>query len=107
MIKTISKTDLETCIHRVKNAGDKERPDYKYNKASVLVLFINDEMKKNSSILMIKRKDNLRKHAGQIAFPGGKKENEDLNLEETAIRETKEEINIFIIIVNRPCHGHA
>ena len=44
---------------------------------------------------MIKRKDNLRKHAGQIAFPGGRKENEDLNLEETAIRETKEEINIY------------
>ena len=95
MIKTVSKTDLETCIYRVRNAGDKERPDNKYNKASVLVLFINDEMKKSSSILMIKRKDNLRKHAGQIAFPGGRKENEDLNLEETAIRETEEEINIL------------
>ena len=95
MINIISKTDLETCIHRVRNAGDKERPDYKYNKASVLVLFNNDEMKKSSSILMIKRKDNLRKHAGQIAFPGGRKEKEDLNLEETAIRETKEEINIY------------
>ena len=44
---------------------------------------------------MIKRKDILRKHAGQIAFPGGRKEKEDLNLEETAIRETEEEINIF------------
>ena len=40
MIKTVSKNDLETCIHRVRNAGDKERPDYNYNKASVLVLFI-------------------------------------------------------------------
>ena len=95
MINIISKTDLETCIYRVRNAGDKKRPEDKYNKASVLVLFINDEMKKNSSILMIKRKDNLRKHAGQIAFPGGRKEKEDLNLEETAIRETEEEINIF------------
>ena len=94
MINIISKTDLETCIYRVRNAGDKERPDDKYNKASVLVLFINDEMKKNSSILMIKRKDNLRKHAGQIAFPGGRKEKEDLNLEETAKRETEEEINV-------------
>ena len=106
MIKTVSKTDLKTCIHRVRNAGDKERPDYKYNKASVLVLFINDEMKKSSSILMIKRKDNLRKHAGQIAFPGGRKENEDLSLEETAIRETKEEINIckehYCIVGNFP-----
>ncbi len=106
MINIISKTDLETCIHRVKNAGDKERPDDKYNEASVLVLFINDGMKKNSSILMIKRKDNLRKHAGQIAFPGGRKEKEDFNLEETAIRETEEEINIikdhFSIVGNLP-----
>ena len=95
MIKSVSKSDLETCIYRVRNAGDKERPDNKFNKASVLVLFINDEMKNSSSILMIKRKDNLRKHAGQIDFPGGRKENEDFNLEETAIRETEEEINIF------------
>ena len=106
MIKTVSKTDLETCIYRVRNAGDKERPDNKYNKAGVLVLFINDEMKKSSSILMIKRKDNLRKHAGQIAFPGGRKENEDLSLEETAMRETKEEINIckehYSIVGNFP-----
>ena len=106
MIKTISKTDLEKCIYRVRNAGDKERPDDKYSKASVLVLFINNEIKKNSSILMIKRRDNLRKHAGQIAFPGGRKDKEDLNLEETAKRETEEEINIskehFSIVGNIP-----
>ena len=106
MIKTISKTDLEKCIYRVRNAGDKERSDDKYNEASVLVLFINDKVKINSSILMIKRKDNLRKHAGQIAFPGGRKEKEDFNLEETAKRETEEEINIsrnhFSIIGNFP-----
>ena len=106
MIKTISKSDLETCIYKVRNAGDKDRSDDKYNKASILVLFINDDLKKNSSILMIKRKDNLRKHAGQIAFPGGRKEKDDLNLEETAKRETEEEINIsrnhFNIVGNFP-----
>ncbi len=94
MIKIVSKTDLETCVYKVRNAGDKDRSDDKYNQASVLVLFINNEYKKSSSILMIKRKDNLRKHAGQIAFPGGKKEKEDLTLKETAMRETEEEINI-------------
>ena len=106
MIKILNKTDLETCIYRVRNAGDKERSDDKYNKASVLVLFINDYIKKNSSILMIKRRDNLRKHPGQIAFPGGRKEKEDLNLEETAKRETEEEINLsrehFSIVGNFP-----
>ena len=106
MIKTFTKTDIQTCINKVRNAGDKERSNDKYNKASVLVLFINDHIKKNSSILMIKRKDNLRKHAGQIAFPGGRKEKEDLNLEETAMRETEEEINLsrehFSIVGNFP-----
>ena len=33
-------------------------------------------------------------HSGQIAFPGGKKENFDLNLIETALRETEEEVGI-------------
>ena len=94
MIKIVTKTDLLTCINKVRNAGDKERSNDRYKQASILVLFINDEIKKNSSILMIKRRDNLRKHAGQIAFPGGRKEKEDLNLEETAKRETEEEINV-------------
>ena len=84
MIKIVSKTDLVKCIKKVRNAGDKERSNDRYKQASILVLFINDEIKKNSSILMIKRRDNLRQHAGQIAFPGGKKEKDDLNLEETA-----------------------
>jgi mutator protein MutT len=93
MIKTISKTDLENCIYEVRNAGDKERSDDKYSKASVLVLFINNEIKKNSSILMIKRRDNLRKHAGQIAFPGGKVENGE-TFTEAALREAKEEVGL-------------
>jgi 8-oxo-dGTP pyrophosphatase MutT (NUDIX family) len=33
-------------------------------------------------------------HSSQIAFPGGKHENEDANFEETALRETHEEIGI-------------
>ena len=94
MINFVTKSDLETCVYRVKNAGDKDRSDEKYNQASVLVLFVNNKQKQSSSILMIKRKNNLRKHAGQIAFPGGRKEKEDFDLKETAQRETEEEINI-------------
>ena len=82
------------CIYNVKNAGDKDRSNGFYSEASVMVLFTNNEKKNDSSILIIKRKDNLRKHAGQIAFPGGRRENIDKNLEETAQRETEEEVNI-------------
>ena len=94
MIKTISKNDLVNCITSVKNAGDKNRSIVNYSEASILILFVNNYVENNSLILMTKRKNNLRKHAGQIAFPGGRKEREDKDLKDTVQRETEEEVNI-------------
>ena len=94
MIKTISKNDLVSCITSVKNAGDKDRSIVNYSEASIIILFVNNYVENNSLILMTKRKNNLRKHAGQIAFPGGRKEREDKDLKDTVQRETEEEVNI-------------
>lgn len=106
MIKVISKNDLVNCISSVKNAGDKDRSIVNYSEASILILFINNYIENNSLILMTKRKNNLRKHAGQIAFPGGRKEREDKDLKDTVQRETEEEVNIpkenYDIIGNLP-----
>ena len=38
----------------------------------------------------------MKNHAGQIAFPGGKREQEDDNLIRTALREAREEIGIDV-----------
>ena len=94
MTKMLLKNDLINCISSVKNAGDKDRSIVNYSEASILILFINNYIENDSLILMTKRKNNLRKHAGQIAFPGGRKEKEDKNLKETVQRETEEEVNI-------------
>ena len=94
MEKLISKDKLHNCIANVKNAGDILRPIAGYSEASILVIFINNEIDKESYILITQRKKNLRKHAGQVAFPGGRKEVADKNLLETALRETEEEINL-------------
>jgi 8-oxo-dGTP pyrophosphatase MutT (NUDIX family) len=106
MIKVISKNELVNCISSVKNAGDKDRSIVNYSEASILILFINNYIENNSLILMTKRKNNLRKHAGQIAFPGGRKEREDKDLKDTVQRETEEEVNIpkenYDIIGNLP-----
>lgn len=45
-------------------------------------------------ILFTQRTSHLSDHAGQISFPGGRVEPEDGTREETALRETEEEIGL-------------
>jgi len=61
-------------------------------KSAVLILLfpVNGEV----YVPFIKRVTDGSMHSGQIAFPGGKLENYDNNLTETALREAEEEIGI-------------
>lgn len=45
-------------------------------------------------VLLTKRTEHLRQHKGQISFPGGKSDPEDLSLAQTALRESWEEVGI-------------
>jgi len=45
---------------------------------------------------MMLRPTKSRAHPGQIAFPGGKKEKQDQDLIETAIREMHEEVGVLV-----------
>ena len=62
-------------------------------KAGVLVLFYPSEAKQ-TMLTLILRKTYKGVHSAQIGFPGGKYENEDTSLKETALRETEEEIGV-------------
>lgn len=46
------------------------------------------------TVLLTARTDHLPSHAGQIAFPGGKVEQQDTTPLAAALRETREEINL-------------
>lgn len=59
--------------------------------AAVLVLISRGE---NPSILYTKRANHLRKHPGEVCFPGGMWEVGDADLFATAERETYEEIGL-------------
>ncbi|RZT95328.1 CoA pyrophosphatase [Rivibacter subsaxonicus] len=46
------------------------------------------------SVLLTLRTDHLKDHAGQISFPGGRAEDEDVDVVATALRETEEEVGL-------------
>ena len=62
--------------------------DEPYAAVSILVY-------KEKEVLFIKRSNDMPTHKGHIAFPGGKKEQRDLNIVETAVREASEELLIL------------
>lgn len=45
-------------------------------------------------VVLTKRRADLRRHAGEISFPGGRKDDEDADLSATALREAEEEIGL-------------
>jgi 8-oxo-dGTP pyrophosphatase MutT (NUDIX family) len=56
----------------------------------VPVFFKNDE----AHMLFTKRTHKVEHHKGQISFPGGRRDDTDRDLEQTALRETEEEVGI-------------
>ncbi len=62
-------------------------------KAAVLALFYPDN--NNETIfLLTKRASYNGTHSAQISFPGGKFDNSDTSLQETALRELEEEVDV-------------
>lgn len=47
-----------------------------------------------ATILLTKRTDHLRDHAGQVSFPGGRCEDSDASSLATALREAEEEVGL-------------
>jgi 8-oxo-dGTP pyrophosphatase MutT (NUDIX family) len=70
--------------------------------AAVLVPIVNRDGA--LQVLLTQRTSHLSAHAGQISFPGGRVEAEDSGREDTALRETEEEIGLArtrIMLVGR------
>ena len=61
--------------------------------AAVLVpIFVGDDG--GPHLVFTRRRDDLRRHAGEISFPGGREDEGDADLIATALREAHEEIGL-------------
>lgn len=60
--------------------------------ASVLVPLVRREP--GITVLLTQRTEDMPSHAGQIAFPGGRRQAEDVDATATALRETEEEVGL-------------
>jgi 8-oxo-dGTP pyrophosphatase MutT (NUDIX family) len=77
------------------NLSERERRvivDPAYYHAAVLVPIYKKE--KECHILFTKRTDRVKYHKGEISFPGGMVDKEDIDLEKTALREAFEEVGL-------------
>jgi len=69
---------------------DSEKPSIKLSSVLVLLFPENGHL----YICLTRRPSTMKHHPGQISFPGGKVEKEDISAEITALREAKEEVGI-------------
>ena len=72
--------------------GDVELSAPELRSASVLVPLV--QRPEGLKVLLTRRTEHLRDHAGQISFPGGGAEAHDADAAATALRETEEEIGL-------------
>ena len=87
-----NKLELRTDASINQNSEINKLLDRKLTKSSVLIPIVFDDG--NYSIILTYRSADLKDHASQISFPGGRIDAQDASPVHTAIRETYEEVGI-------------
>lgn len=79
-------------MERVKQLTDTDIASLNPRQAAVMALFY--EKNEETYLVLILRKTYKGVHSNQVGFPGGKVEKNDIDLLDTALRETFEEVGI-------------
>lgn len=66
----------------------------KFNPKPSAVLILLYPKEESTHLVFIERVADGKPHSGQIAFPGGRKEESDADFTQTAVREAKEEVGV-------------
>lgn len=90
----LSETSKQNCISKLQNQSS-PRPTlsaHDSKKSAVLLPLVN--LDGQAGLVFTKRSGRLRSHRGEVSFPGGKHDEGDTSLVETACRETCEELGV-------------
>jgi 8-oxo-dGTP pyrophosphatase MutT (NUDIX family) len=81
---------LRPLLLDLEEAAALEPPGVTESAVLVPLTIVDDEVR----VVFTRRRDDLRRHAGEFSFPGGRRDPGEANLIETALRETEEEVGI-------------
>ncbi len=80
----------ETADCPVPYASDMRRPPEGVATPAAVLIAVTDRV--DPGLILTQRPDTMRRHAGQVAFPGGQVDPEDSDAVDAALREAEEEI---------------
>ena len=86
---------MDTFAKRLKRLSEALKPFSEVQEAEAAVALLLKAAGEDLAVLLVKRVESPRDFwSGQVALPGGRRENRDKNLKETVIREVLEETDI-------------
>jgi 8-oxo-dGTP pyrophosphatase MutT (NUDIX family) len=95
LVARLTASLADTVDHPVPYASDmRERPDGPGTPAAVLIAITNRPKNQGMGpgLILTQRPETMRRHAGQVAFPGGRIDPDDVNAIAAALREAEEEV---------------
>jgi 8-oxo-dGTP pyrophosphatase MutT (NUDIX family) len=76
------------------DVGSHEQPQSDEQVAAAVLVPLYEDGAGELRVVLTKRRADLRRHAGEISFPGGRHDPGDASLSDTALREAEEEIGL-------------
>jgi 8-oxo-dGTP pyrophosphatase MutT (NUDIX family) len=80
--------------HLITPAEAEAQADAVHGDTEAAVLVPIYDWPENPGLIFTERRGDLRRHAGEISFPGGRRDDDDAELLDTALREAEEEIGL-------------